>query len=67
MNLTPSEKELAHAQKRIVSFLAKCRKGFVLGISGGLDSAVCAVLTRRATPDVTALFLPQAGITPSND
>jgi NAD+ synthase len=33
-------------------------KGFVLGLSGGLDSAVCAMLTRRATDHCLGLILP---------
>ncbi|WBW49291.1 NAD(+) synthase [Peptoniphilus equinus] len=34
-------------------------KGFVLGISGGIDSAVCAALAKRAFPDDTlGLIMP---------
>ena len=33
-------------------------KGFVLGLSGGLDSAVCAALTKKATDDCLGLILP---------
>ncbi len=37
--------------------LSKC-KGFVLGLSGGLDSVVCAALTRKATSNSLGLILP---------
>ena len=33
-------------------------KGFVLGISGGLDSSVCAALIKKATADCLGLILP---------
>jgi NAD+ synthase len=33
-------------------------KGFVLGLSGGLDSAVCAALIRKATENCLGLILP---------
>jgi NAD+ synthase len=33
-------------------------KGFVLGMSGGLDSTVCAALLRKATDDCLGLILP---------
>lgn len=33
-------------------------KGFVLGLSGGLDSAVCAALTKKVTDDCLGLILP---------
>lgn len=33
-------------------------KGFVLGISGGLDSSVCAVLIKKATDNCLGLILP---------
>lgn len=33
-------------------------KGLVLGLSGGVDSAVCAVLAKRATTNVLGLLLP---------
>ena len=32
--------------------------GFVLGISGGLDSSVCAALIKKATADCLGLILP---------
>lgn len=32
-------------------------KGFVLGLSGGLDSAVCAALTKKVTDDCLGLIL----------
>jgi NAD+ synthase len=33
-------------------------KGFVLGLSGGLDSSVCAALIKRTTDDCLGLILP---------
>ncbi len=33
-------------------------KGFVFGLSGGLDSAVCAALTKKVTDDCLGLILP---------
>lgn len=33
-------------------------RGFVLGLSGGLDSSVCAALVRKATKDCLGLILP---------
>jgi NAD+ synthase len=36
-------------------------KGFVLGLSGGLDSSVAAVLAKRATDRVLGLLLPCGG------
>ncbi|MBA7511271.1 NH(3)-dependent NAD(+) synthetase [subsurface metagenome] len=33
-------------------------KGFVLGISGGLDSSVCAALVKKATEECLGLILP---------
>lgn len=33
-------------------------RGFILGLSGGLDSAVCAALIRRATGNCLGLILP---------
>jgi len=33
-------------------------KGFVLGISGGLDSSVCAALIKKATEECLGLILP---------
>ena len=33
-------------------------KGFVLGLSGGLDSSVCAALIKKATPNCLGLILP---------
>ncbi len=33
-------------------------KGFILGLSGGLDSSVCAALLRRATDNCLGLILP---------
>ncbi|MGB3480508.1 MAG: NAD+ synthase [bacterium] len=48
---------------RIVEWLKKQlnesqTKGFVLGLSGGLDSAVCAALMKRVTDNSLGLILP---------
>lgn len=36
-------------------------KGFVLGLSGGIDSSACAVLAKKATDRVLGLLLPCGG------
>lgn len=48
---------------RIVKWLkdelkAAKAKGFVLGLSGGVDSAVCAALIKKAAPNSLGLILP---------
>ncbi len=59
--------------KRIVKFLndeleASGREGYVVGLSGGLDSAVVATLAAEASRDKTmSLILPHSGITPAPD
>ena len=46
-------------EKWLDSYLKQSRcKGFVVGVSGGLDSSVTAVLCRRVTSKTLALLLP---------
>jgi NAD+ synthase len=43
-------------------------KGFVLGLSGGLDSSVCAGLIKQATDDCLGLILPtESGVEDIDD
>lgn len=45
------------------------KKGVVIGLSGGIDSSVCAILACRALGNkkVGGLFMPEKGITPTTD
>ncbi|MEA2045692.1 MAG: NAD(+) synthase, partial [Euryarchaeota archaeon] len=63
-----------YVEDRLVDFVrsqveAASSKGVVLGLSGGLDSAVTALLAKKALgPDrVTALLLPERGVTTEED
>ncbi len=67
-----------HVSSRIEQFLLdnlelSRKSGYVLGLSGGLDSSVVAALASRAfygrgeRDSLTALILPHSGITPSSD
>lgn len=54
---------LSNTIEEIVAWLKEQMKesgteGFVLGLSGGLDSAVCAALVRKATENCLGLILP---------
>jgi NAD+ synthase len=40
------------------------KKGFVVGVSGGIDSAVVSALCKLATPNVKELFMPFEEISP---
>lgn len=59
-------------RKKIVAFMkSELRSsgcdGFVVGLSGGLDSSVVAALASESTRKVHALILPRYGITPARD
>ncbi|MEM2760085.1 MAG: NAD+ synthase [Nitrososphaerales archaeon] len=59
-------------RQRIVSFMknelvSSGKNGFVVGLSGGLDSSVTVALAREATKKVHALILPSYGVTPTRD
>lgn len=58
--------EIATAIRRMTNDLK--RRGLVVGVSGGVDSAVCAALAVRAVgPDrVTALLMPEADTDPDS-
>lgn len=45
------------------------KEGVVIGLSGGIDSSVCAVLACKAIGNkkVKGLFMPEKGITPARD
>ena len=45
---------------------SKAKNGVVLGLSGGIDSSICAVLACRALGNkkVAGLFMPEKGIAP---
>lgn len=50
---------IASIQRRLREYLkVSGLKGFVLGLSGGLDSSVAAVLCRKASNSTVGLFLP---------
>jgi NAD+ synthase len=66
--------ELQKASHAIIEFIRKEVKernsyGVVIGLSGGLDSSVVAILAVRAlgNPRVLGLILPDSKITPKND
>ena len=49
--------------ERIIKFIKECvkqsgRKGIVLGLSGGIDSAVVAVLAKRSCKELHCYYLP---------
>ncbi|MFX0067605.1 MAG: NAD(+) synthase [Candidatus Hodarchaeota archaeon] len=53
------EKIIKRIQEWLREYLEKsAAKGFVIGLSGGLDSSVAAVLCRRVTENTLALLLP---------
>lgn len=54
-----SDNIIAHIYAWLKNQLADTRmKGYVVGLSGGLDSAVCAALLRRVSDDSLGLILP---------
>jgi len=62
------------AQNRIIDFIRnETRKagvnGAVVGISGGIDSALAATLTVKALgkDKVLGIHMPESGLTPSED
>jgi NAD+ synthase len=72
--LLATELDLAHARRTIVSFIKRKVEesetdGAVLGISGGIDSAVAAYLTVEALGSrrVTGLVMPDLRVTPEQD
>jgi NAD+ synthase len=60
--------------KKITSFISdqvtsRKKNGVVIGLSGGIDSSVCAVLASRGLENkkIFGLILPENGITPKRD
>ncbi|MCX6695740.1 MAG: NAD+ synthase [Candidatus Altiarchaeota archaeon] len=71
-NLLLSKKDLAEAKKAICQgILDKVKdakaKGVVVGLSGGIDSAVVAKLAKDAGVDVYCIILPESGVTSQSD
>ncbi len=72
-----SSLDYGHVSSKIEHFLLENlegsgKAGYVLGLSGGLDSSVVAVLAARALygrgkGSLTALIIPHSSITPSSD
>ena len=65
-----SKPDFAKIEKRTTNWLQKYLEqsactGFVIGISGGLDSSVTAILCRRVSDDTLGLILP-CGHTPKD-
>jgi NAD+ synthase len=64
------EAATAHIEKTLRSALSERlrRRGLVLGVSGGIDSSVCAVLAARAVGPqrVVALLMPERESSPSS-
>ncbi|MEM0029553.1 MAG: NAD(+) synthase [Candidatus Nitrosocaldus sp.] len=78
VNKITASLDYEHVSSRIEHFLldnleASRKAGYVLGLSGGLDSSVVAVLASRALygrgkkGSLTALIIPHSSITPSSD
>ncbi|NOZ58923.1 MAG: NAD+ synthase [Euryarchaeota archaeon] len=73
MRLNPREEELERARREIVSFIRReveeaGAEGGVIGISGGVDSALTAALAREALGDkLLALIMPERGVTREED
>ncbi|MDG6910398.1 MAG: NAD+ synthase [Nitrososphaerota archaeon] len=72
--MAPRELDLTAAKEKIVSFIKSRAEragadGAVLGLSGGIDSAVTAYLTVEAlgSERVTALIMPDFRVTPEAD
>lgn len=60
--------------KKIIRFIAgqvsqRKKNGVVIGISGGVDSSVAAVLASRALKNkkIVGLIMPEKGVTPKTD
>ena len=67
-------KDYKRITEKITDFIseqvkARNKKGVVVGLSGGIDSSVCAVLACRSLGNkkVIGLFMPEKGITPTTD
>ncbi|MBD3388559.1 MAG: NAD+ synthase [Candidatus Altiarchaeales archaeon] len=71
-SLRLSPEQLKSAVKTVTSSISSWvdgskSEGVVLGLSGGLDSAVTCSLAAKAKVDVHALILPEMGLTPKSD
>ncbi len=61
--------DLDYARRRIVEFLREQSggKGYVIGLSGGIDSSLTLALAVEAVKDVKGLIMPDTSITPIRD
>jgi len=71
-SLSLSDEQLTAVRKKITEFIKNSVEsagadGVVVGVSGGLDSAVVLTLAKEAGVDVKALVLPEEGLTPKTD
>lgn len=64
----------AVAERKIVGFIRRKLRssgagGLVIGLSGGLDSSVCAALSAKAIPpgNILGVFMPERSLTPEED
>lgn len=61
--------DLDYARRKIVEFLRERSgdKGYVIGLSGGIDSSLTLALAVKAVKDVKGLIMPDTSITPIRD
>lgn len=61
--------DLDYARRRIVEFLREQAdgKGYIIGLSGGIDSSLTLALAVEAIKDVKGLIMPDTSVTPIRD
>lgn len=61
--------DLDYARERITEFLKEQAggRGYVIGLSGGLDSSLALALAVEAVGDVKGLIMPDTSVTPARD